>query len=79
MTTSESEMEEFDSRAVAQEAIDRWSAKHGWKPDFAVVEGFCIAVNEQYAEIAEENKRLKAALRKAGAHDSLVERIAKGK
>lgn len=51
-----------DIEKAVQAAIKRWQEKNGWEPDYSVVEGFCIAVNEQYIELQAENERLREGI-----------------
>lgn len=48
-----------EERAL-QVAIERWEAKTGWKADYAVVQGFQIAMDAQYVEMNEEIDRLRS-------------------
>ncbi len=53
--------DEAIDRAVGA-ALDRWEARTGWRPDFAVIQGYCIAIDKRCVELQAENDRLKAAL-----------------
>lgn len=57
-----------DIDRTVEAAIKSWEKRTGWKADFSVVQGFCIAINERCVELQKENEWLRGRINRMCAN-----------